>query len=316
MKILFTADLHLKLGQKGVPVEWSLNRYNLLFKKLKEIQTSYYCDQFIVGGDIFDKVPSMDELEVYTQFLSCIKIPTFIYPGNHEATKKGKTFFTHLKGMTSLINPRVTVLDDYYTQPGFYDIIPYNKLKEFDPTNFKERILFTHVRGEIPPHVKPEVDLELFDHWDLVLAGDLHSYENSQRNILYPGSPVTTSFHRSEVETGVIILDTDSLQHEWVRLDLPQLLRKTIKNSEDAVKTDYHHTLYEIEGDLSKLGTMETSDIIDRKVLKRSSETALMLDPHMSMEEEIVEYLKYILMVDDSTVEKVLKEYGSTKHLI
>ena len=64
--------------------------------------------------------------------------------------------------------------------------------------------LFTHVRGEIPPHVVPEVDLERFDKFKTVFAGDLHAHENTQRNIVYPGSPMTTSFHRNEVQLQVI----------------------------------------------------------------------------------------------------------------
>ena len=106
MKILFTADIHIKLGQKGVPVDWALNRYQLLFEKLKSLQEA--CDMVIVGGDIFDKVPNIDELEVYDQLVECFYKPTIIYPGNHEATKKGKTFFSNLKRMTNRLNPLVS----------------------------------------------------------------------------------------------------------------------------------------------------------------------------------------------------------------
>lgn len=309
MKILFTADIHIKLGQKGVPVEWSLNRYRLLQEAIGALLSK--ADMFIIGGDIFDKMPSVEELEVYYDLISVCSKPTLIYPGNHEATKKGKTFFTHLRSVTNKINSLVTVIDDYYRLIGSFDIIPYNLLKSFDPNDFEERILFTHVRGEIPPHVKSEIDLNLFNRWELVVAGDLHSYENSQRNILYPGSPVTTSFHRNLVDTGVLLIDTDSLEHEWIKLDLPQLIRKTIQVGEEAPRTDFHHTVYEVEGDMSQLSDMENTDLIDRKVVKRSTETALMLNAEMSIEEEISEYLKYVLMLDNSTVDDVLKEYNN-----
>lgn len=309
MKILFVADIHIKLGQKGVPIEWSLNRYRLLQEAIGDLLSK--ADMFIIGGDIFDKMPSVEELEVYYDLISVCSKPTLIYPGNHEATKKGKTFFTHLRSVTNKINPLVTVIDDYYRLVGSFDIIPYNLLKSFDPNDFEERILFTHVRGEIPPHVKPEIDLNMFNRWELVVAGDLHSYENSQRNILYPGSPVTTSFHRNLVDTGVLLIDTDSLEHEWIKLDLPQLIRKTIQVGEEAPRTDFHHTVYEVEGDMSQLSDMENTDLIDRKVVKRSTETALMLNAEMSIEEEISEYLKYVLMLDNSTVDDVLKEYNN-----
>lgn len=309
MKILFCADIHIKLGQKNVPVEWALNRYRLLINDLVEAQD--HADLFVIGGDIFDKLPNMEELEVYYDLVTSCKIRTIIYPGNHESVKKDTTFFTYLKNVTNRLNSLVTVIDDYYSE-GTFDIIPYNKLKDYEKNtdntfvSLHNNVLFTHVRGEIPPHVKPEVDLSIFDRWKTVLAGDLHSYENSQRNILYPGSPVTTSFHRNIVDTGVILYDTDSGSHDYIKLKLPQLIRKTIKAGEEMVATDYHHTIYEIEGDMSELGALADSDLIDKKVVKREVDTALMLSPTMTMQQELKEYLLYILQLDDDTADRLV----------
>jgi hypothetical protein len=144
----------------------------------------------------------------------------------------------------------------------------------------------------------------------VVLAGDLHSYENSQRNILYPGSPITTSFHRKSVETGVILFDTDTLEHEFKPLGLPQLIRKTIKAGEPMPKTDPDHTIYEIEGDMSELSDVQDHELMDKKVVKRSTDTALILNPEMSIEDEITEYLSYVLMLPEDTINEVLKVYN------
>jgi len=306
MKVLFTADIHIKLGQKNVPVEWAKNRYELFIKQLRDIQQE--CDLLVLGGDIFDRMPTMDELEIYFDLISSISIPCIIYAGNHEALKKDTTFFTSLKRSTQRLNKDVTVIDDFYSLEDM-DFIPYNKLKDFEasPHINPGKICFTHVRGEIPPHVKPEMDLELFADYDVVLAGDLHSYENSQRNILYPGSPVTTSFHRHNVATGVIILDTDSLEHEWRELQLPQLIRKTIKAGEQMPGTDYDHTIYEVEGDMSELGAMEDNTLIDKKIVRRETDTALILDPSMTLAAELKEYLLYILQLPDNTVESIVQ---------
>jgi len=306
MKVLFTADIHIKLGQKNVPIPWAQDRYDLFIQQLGDIQQE--CDLLVLGGDVFDRMPTMDELEVYFDLVSSIKIPCIIYAGNHEALKKDTTFFTSLKRSTQRLNKLVTVIDDYYSIDNM-DFIPYNKLKEFEnaPHLVHGDICFTHVRGEIPPHVKPELDLELFDRWKVVLAGDLHSYENSQRNILYPGSPATTSFHRNNVDTGVIILDTNSLEHEWRKLKLPQLIRKTIKAGEEMPATTYDHTIYEVEGDMSELGAMEDNSLIDKKIVRRETETALILDPSMTLAAELKEYLLYILQLPDSTVENIVQ---------
>lgn len=309
MKVLFTADLHIKLGQKNIPIDWARNRYDLLFKEISLYSTQV--DLTIIGGDIFDKVPSMEELELYFKLVKGLYSTTIIYSGNHEALKKNTTFLTNLSEVTNSINNKVKIIDDFFTYKGI-DFIPYNKLKEYHPgdIDFHSDILCTHVRGDIPPHVKAEVPLELFDRWKLVLAGDLHSHSNSQRNIVYPGSPLTTSFHRSLVDCGFILLDTETLEYEWKKIDLPQLIRKAIKAGEAMPPTDFHHTIYEVEGDMSELSGMEDTELLDKKVLKRDSDTALILGANMSLIEEVEEYLRYILNINDSAVSAVLKEFN------
>lgn len=308
MRILFTADIHIKLGQKNVPVEWAKKRYYQLFAQIHELEKG--CDLLVVGGDIFDKTPSMEELELYYDFVSAISIPCIIYAGNHEAVKKNTTFLTNLSRSTTWVNSKVSIVDDFYTYKNIIDFIPYNKLKEYHPADidFHSRILCTHVRGEIPPHVKPEVPLELFERWDVVLAGDLHSYENSQRNIIYPGSPVTTSFHRTKVSTGVVILDSDSLEHEFIELKVPQLIKKTLRAGEVPVATEYDHTIYDIEGDMTELASIADSDLIDKKISVKDRDTTLILDPDMSVATEVEEYLRYILMLSEENIKDVLKE--------
>lgn len=268
-------------------------------------------DLHIVGGDFFDKVPTMEELELYYEFVSGIQCKCFIIPGNHEALRKNTTFFTYLKKITNKLNPLVEVIDDFFSYENI-DFIPYNRLKQYHPADidFHGDILITHVRGEIPPHVKAEVPLELFDRWKVVLAGDLHSYGNSQRNILYPGSPITTSFHRNFVDTGVIILDTDTLEHIFEPLGLPQLIRKTIKAGDEMPMTSPDHTIYEIEGDMSELGSIADHELIDKKVVKRNIDTTLILSPEMSITQEITEYLSFVLELPEETIEKVLDTYN------
>jgi DNA repair exonuclease SbcCD nuclease subunit len=308
MKLLFTADLHIKLGQKNVPQDWARNRYNLLWQQLAAEQTK--ADVFVIGGDVFDKLPSMEELEVYFDLISSCNIPTIIYSGNHEAVKKSTTFMTNLAKATNRMNRKVIVIDDYYSDYGV-EFVPYNKLKDFEHHNpWPEggSILCTHVRGAIPPHVTPEVDLNIFNSWDVVLAGDLHSYENCQLNILYPGSPVTTSFHRQPVDTGVILIDTETLQHSWIKLELPQLIRLTVGVNDPKPPTPYHHTIYQVEGDMQELGELEDNELIDRKVIKRNIDVQLMLDNEMTLVEEVKEYLTYVLQLGSETVEQTVLE--------
>ena len=127
---------------------------------------------------------------------------------------------------------------------------------------------------------------------------------------MYPGSPVTTSFHRNEVKTGVIILDSETLKWEWIELHVPQLLRKTIKVGEPMEASDFHHTIYEIEGDMSDLHLVEDTGLIDKKISKRNSDTALILSNDMSIQEELNEYLAYILQIPEENIGKVMKEFN------
>lgn len=310
MKVLFSADWHIKLGQKNVPIDWAKARYHSMFKQMHELEKTV--DLHVIGGDVFDKLPSMEELELYFEYVSGCQCRTIIFAGNHESVKKNTTFFTNLKAVTNRMNSKVSILDTFESIANM-DFIPYNCLKEYHPADidFHGDILFTHVRGEIPPHVKSEVPLSLFERWKVVFAGDLHSHSNSQLNIVYPGSPVTTSFHRNEVDTGVIILDSESLQWEWVKLEVPQLIRKTVKAGESMPKTDYHHTIYEVTGDMSELGQVENSDLLDKKLVKRNSDCALILKPEATIQEELVEYLRYIVELPDNTIDDILKEFNN-----
>ena len=309
--ILFTADWHLKLGQKNVPREWALNRYKLFFEQIYSLEKQ--CNMHIIGGDLFDRLPNMEELELYFSFIREVKIPTIVYDGNHEATKKNKTFFTQLKQATRDINPLVKIVDISYIDADMkFGILPYADLHRKDSiekfnTNYP---LFTHVRGEIPPHVKPEVDLDRFEDFPVVFSGDLHAHSNTQRNIVYPGSPMTTSFHRTEVSTGYILINPSNWSWMWDAFELPQLLRKTVSSPDEMEPTDYHHTIYELEGDIQDLANVKNSELLDKKVVRRSTEAALVIDKDMSIQEELVEYLAYILELEESKIKNIVGTFN------
>ena len=315
--ILFTADWHIKLGQKNVPREWAKNRYYEFFKQIQELEMQ--CNMHIIGGDLFDRLPSMEELELYFHFVRGVKIPTLIYDGNHEATKKNKTFFTQLKQVTRDINPLVKIVDMSYVDEDFgFGVLPYADLHRKDSIEkFNSRKpLFTHVRGSIPPHVTPEVDLSRFEDFPVVFAGDLHAHSNTQLNIVYPGSPMTTSFHRNKVKTGYLLINPVTWEWMWDNFNLPQLIRKTVSDPEEMTPGDYDHIIYELEGDIGDLATVKNSELLDKKVVKRSSETALVLEKEMSVGEELVEYLTYILEIPENKIPDIIGIFNDyTKNL-
>ena len=309
--ILFTADWHLKLGQKNVPREWALNRYKLFFEQIHSLEKQ--CNMHVIGGDLFDRLPNMEELELYFSFIREVQIPTLIYDGNHEATKKNKTFFTQLKQVSRDINPLVQIVDISYHDSDFgFGVLPYADLHRKGSIEkfIQTEPLFTHVRGEIPPHVKPEVDLDRFEDFPIVFAGDLHAHSNSQKNIVYPGSPMTTSFHRTEVTTGYMLINPKTWKWIWEPFDLPQLLRKTVADPNEMISTEYHHTIYELEGDIQDLAGVKNSELLDKKLVKRNSEAALVISKDMSIQEELVEYLAYILELEDEKIQNIVGTFN------
>ena len=303
--ILFTADWHLKLGQKNVPLEWARNRYYEFFNQVRKLEEDV--ELHIIGGDLFDRLPSMPELELYFDFISGVQVPTIIFDGNHEATRKNKTFFSQLKNASTKLNPLVEIID-YIDKREAFSILPYCDLhKKWNPIIDLDirKPLFTHVRASIPPHVTPEIDLARLSQFPVIFAGDLHSHSNTQLNIVYPGSPMTTQFHRTVVKTGYLLID-DDWSWEWKEFKLPQLIRKTVTDPVDMIPTTYNHTIYELEGDVADLSGVKNSELLDKKVVKRKTEATLILDNDMSIEEELAEYLSYILELKEETVQQII----------
>jgi hypothetical protein len=52
---------------------------------------------------------------------------------------------------------------------------------------------------------------------------------------------------------------------------------------------------------------MEDNTLIDKKIVRRETDTALILDPSMTLAAELKEYLLYILQLPDNTVESIVQ---------
>jgi DNA repair exonuclease SbcCD nuclease subunit len=307
--VCFTADIHIKLGQKNVPRDWQRNRLIQLAKELNKAEADY----IVIAGDLLDVAnPSIAEVGLMYDFLSRLKFTKgFIIPGNHEMETKTRDCFEHIESMLGDLD--FEMIRDFYSLDGI-DYIPYNIIKNTklwkDTSN---KMAVTHVRGEIPPHVAPEVDLSIFKQYTKVFAGDLHSHTNSQGNILYPGSPFTTSFHRAETTgaNGYFIIETETLEHEWVELYLPQLIRKTVSDPNEMVPTTPHHTIYELEGSLEDLAVVKNSELLDKKITKDISAPAT-LSLQGSIADELAEYLTNIRNLDSEEVAKYVTLYKET----
>ena len=76
------------------------------------------------------------------------------------------------------------------------------------------------------------------------------------------------------------------------------------------IATDYDHTIYEVEGDIQGLANVKDSDLLDKKVVKRNTETSLVIGADMTIEEELAEYLIYILEIEEEKIPDIIGTYN------
>ena len=81
------------------------------------------------------------------------------------------------------------------------------------------------------------------------------------------------------------------------------------------VQTDFHHTIYELEGDVSDLAKVKNSELLDKKVVKRTVEATLDLHGDMTISDELGIYLQQILSLDDDKIRNIMGVFNdySTK---
>lgn len=311
MKVLFLADIHIKFGRSKVPDKFQSKRLEMLAQQTVELCDKHLVNEVIIGGDILD-VPDPSYLEVaeMLHFLKYIAdntgLDVYVFHGNHEAVSKVKGCLT----------PFNDLLENVYfissLRSEAYDVIDYFELHAKQWVPAKSRLCFTHVRGEIPPHVKPEVDLDRFSKhgYDLVIAGDLHSRKNSQGIIQYPGSPYSTSFHKTEQKGthGALVVDTDTLETNWCELKLPQMIRVEVKPGEDTTPpNDFHLYTYRVVGTLDEITANKVDKDIEVVVHREAAEVEEYEGD--SMGEEVRDYAEKRLGITDVSV---LSEIPST----
>tara|TARA_X000000950_G_scaffold80626_1_gene101380 strand:+ start:17606 stop:18574 length:969 start_codon:yes stop_codon:yes gene_type:complete len=314
LKILSSADWHILLHKKKVPYKWQENRFKLMFKKLHELEAS--CDIHIIAGDVFDKKPEPDEICLFLSYVNSVTIPTFIIPGNHEATKKGETFLEYFNAEAVITNPLVSLFTKNKRVEGkglpSMQFFPYGEMQiDKIPEYVEGDLLVTHIRGEVPPHVTPEFDFEKIRQWELIILGDLHfNHKYKDFNAYYPGSPLNTHFDREDSRKyGVDVftyIDHKNYSREFIDLKLPKLLRKTITTNDEIVSHDFNHVIYEVVGSIDEVSKIENSDLIDKKIATAPSENSKLDLRNKSILEELKDYLIY-LKVDNK--DSVLDEY-------
>lgn len=313
MKILHSADWHINLHRKKVPSEWSANRFRLFFDELHKLESSH--DMHIISGDIFDRKPEPDEICLFLSYANSVRIPTYIIPGNHEATKKGESFFEYFHEDYALAHPNLVLItenqrEDFMGQKFYF--FPYAELQKNNLWSAeRDEILVAHIRGEVPPHITAEFDFEKLRPWKLILLGDIHfAHRYMDYPAWYSGSPMNTSFDRDdEREYGVNSIDLRSVHDysvNFIPLPLPKLIRKTLKAGGTMVPDSFNHIIYEVTGSVDQLAGIKNSELLDKKIAIKPTENSKLELKNLSLSEELKSYLKYIKV---SNTDEIIRDF-------
>jgi DNA repair exonuclease SbcCD nuclease subunit len=169
-------------------------------------------------------------------------------------------------------------------------------------------ILIAHIRGEVPPHITEEFDFAKIAQWPLVLLGDLHfQHRYKNYNMFYSGSPVNTSFDRSasnKYGVNIISLELGEYSVEFIDLDLPKLIRKTVTSEKELVQDRVHHVIYEVVGSIDTLSKITNHELLDKKIAEKPSEASVLELSNKTINEELALYLEYLKV---ENIEKVLE---------
>jgi DNA repair exonuclease SbcCD nuclease subunit len=317
MRILSVADIHINLHKKKIPYEWQVNRFNLLFSKLLELEKT--CDVTVISGDIFDKKPEPDEICLFLSYANAVKKPTLAIPGNHEASTKGKSFLEYFE-LENVINNKNFYLSTtnkriVINNQGF-QLFPYGEMQTKNiPQYVDGDILVTHIRGEVPPHITPEFDFEKIRNWNLVLLGDLHfNHKYKDYNVYYPGSPLNTTFDRDDKRSyGVDIVDFNSDKDytvDFVDLKLPKLIRRTVDAGTELKADPINHIVYEVTGSIDKLSKVQSHELLDKKIADKPQENSKLDLVNRTLPEELSLYLDFIKVENKQDILALFNSLG------
>jgi DNA repair exonuclease SbcCD nuclease subunit len=224
MSLVVSADFHVGPYRNGPDINGVNGRLLDIKARMWEIldfirkrQVSNDPITFIMAGDAFvHKHPSIPELTVFSEFIkeliSLYKVESYIFPGNHDASK--------VVGQPHALAPFIALTKDtcvhIVSEPTRVNFgggchayfFPYQwhsqdkPLAEFTKDATDKDYLFVH--GTIEGGVMSKlVDYELFDEdvirydtvkkFRAVFAGHLHDAQHFN-NVWYPGSPERLAF--------------------------------------------------------------------------------------------------------------------------
>lgn len=232
MKLIHLSDLHLG---KRVNEYSMLEDQRFILSQILDVIDSEKPECVMIAGDVYDKsVPSAEAVQLFDEFLSSLserRLQVFVISGNHDSPER-IAFGSRLMHRSGIhLSPvydghvEPIVLTDEFGEIAFYmlpfvkpahvrrfseqEILSYTDairaaVDEMKPNFSGRNVLITHqfVTGasrsdseEISVGGTDNVDVSVFDGFDYVALGHIHSPQNcgSQR-VRYCGTPLKYSF--------------------------------------------------------------------------------------------------------------------------
>ena len=245
MKLIHLSDLHLG---KRVNEYSMLEDQEFILKKIINIVDDEKPDGVIIAGDVYDKpVPSAEAVQLFDSFLSSLarrKLQVFVISGNHDSSERiafgSKIMDASGVHMSPVYDGKVSPISledehgtvDVFMLPFFKpvsvrkfagdEIATYTDAMKFAVSqmsiNAKNRnVLVAHqfVTGSktcesdsVSVGGADNVDASVFDGFDYVALGHLHSPQNCGSNhIRYCGSPLKYSFSEANDKKSVTVVE-------------------------------------------------------------------------------------------------------------
>ncbi len=213
-KFIIIGDIHLNTSKFP---DFEKQRLYYIVNKLNEQEADF----IVLNGDIIDKAyPTLEDIQLFYKFVTKLKKPVFLLPGNHEEVSLKATCYDYLphinftflkKGIFSIFN-----YNFYMISHPYIHLLPMIQVDKN-----KHNILISHYRSELR-FASSEVDNNNVSRkFDYTILSDIHSHfkPNPFNNIEYTSSPTSIKFE-PEVENGFILAELKNNDFEFNFIEL------------------------------------------------------------------------------------------------
>lgn len=270
MKIIIYSDLHLYNHHRLlVNSETALN----FLTYIKDYALRNNITTTICAGDFFHTkarayAPHVIQGWLRIKDISKSSIKQYIIVGNHDMANPNNT----MNSILFMYSDYAKIIPDYF----FLDLdntrlhlLSYSTslFQDFILAEDKLNVLVGHldVIGFIMPNgfrANTGFKAEDFKDFNLVFSGHYHKFQHRD-NIIYIGSPYQTRFDERDQPHGFVVLDTNTLEWEFVEYaEAPKYKVLSVKSIEDVIPSQIKNNFVKIKLLTNKIVKTELRDLL------------------------------------------------------